>query len=67
MNSRMAGLAVGAVIAVLALWALWSGMSGFRADQNDVGLWYTVAGVFLSISAGAVIVGTTIHTRGGPV
>ena len=65
MNSRVAGMIVGVVIAVLALWALWSGVSGFRADQHDVGLWYTVAAVFLALASGAVLVGTRIHAGGG--
>lgn len=63
MNSQIAGMIVGAVIAGLALWGVWSGVSGFQAGQNDVGLWYTVMGVFLAISAGTVFVGTLIHTR----
>ena len=65
MNGQVAGMIVGAVIAALALWGFWSGVSGFQAGQQDVGFWYTVMGAFLLLAAGAVIVGTRIHTRGG--
>ena len=65
MKSQLAGLIVGAVIAVLALWAFWSGVSGFGEGQNDVGLWYTVAGVFLALAAGTAVVGSRIHAGGG--
>lgn len=63
MNSQVAGMIVGAVIAALAAWGIWSGVSGFQAGQQDVGFWYTVMGVFLALAAGAVFIGTRIHTR----
>jgi hypothetical protein len=37
--------------------------AGWSADASDLGFWWGVIAVFLTIAAGAAFVGTWLHTR----
>lgn len=63
--SRIFGFVIGLLWLVLAFLALRNSLAGWSAGASDLGFWWAVIAVFLTIAAGAAVVGTLIHTRTG--
>lgn len=61
--NRIFGYLVGIVWLVLAWGAYGTASAGRAAGQADVGFWWTVIAVLLTIAALGALVGTTIHAR----
>ena len=61
--SRIFGFTVGVIWLVLAAVAFRYSEAGWSADASDLGFWWGVIGVFLTLAAGAAVLGTWIHTR----
>lgn len=57
-------MGVGVVYLVIAFGAFSRASAGWDAGQGDVGFWWTVVAVLLSIAALAALIGTWIHTQG---
>lgn len=60
---RIFGFFVGIVWIVFAVVAFGNSAAGWSADASDLGFWWGVVGVFLTIAAGGAFVGTWLHTR----
>jgi hypothetical protein len=60
---RILGMGVGVVYIVIAFAAFSRASSGWEAGHSDIGFWFTVVGVFLSIAALGALIGTWIHTQ----
>jgi hypothetical protein len=61
--SRIFGFVVGLVWLVFAVGAFRNSMAGWGAQASDLGFWWGVIGVLLTIAAVAALFGTWIHTR----
>ena len=61
--SRIFGFAVGVLWLVFAGVAFKNSAAGWSAQASDLGFWWGVIGTFLTIAAGAALVGTWLHTR----
>jgi hypothetical protein len=60
---RIFGFLVGALWLVFAVVAFRNSAAGWSADASDLGFWWGVVAVFLTIAAGAAFYGTWLHTR----
>jgi hypothetical protein len=60
---RIFGFLVGIVWLVFASVAFRNSSAGWGADATDLGFWWAVIGVFLTLAAGGALVGTWLHTR----
>lgn len=61
--NRIFGFVVGLVWLVLAAKAFEYSAAGWRASASDIGFWWGVIGVFLTLAAGAALLGTWLHAR----
>ena len=61
--SRIFGFVVGLVWLAFAAYAFARSSEGWTAGNSDLGFWWAVIGSFLTIAAGAAVVGTWIHTQ----
>jgi len=61
--NRIFGYLVGVVWLGLAFLAFQNASAGRAAGQPDVGFWWTVITVILTIAALGALIGTAIHTR----
>ncbi len=60
---RIFGMAVGVVYLGIAFGAYRNASSGWEAGHADLGFWWTVIGVLLTIAALGALIGTYLHTR----
>lgn len=60
---KIFGFVVGVVWLVFAGVAYRNSAAGWSGSHSDLGFWWAVIAVFLTIAAGAAIVGTVLHTR----
>ena len=61
--ARIFGFLVGIAWLVFAGVAFRNSSNGWSQGASDLGFWWTVIGVFLTLAAGAAFLGTWIHTR----
>ena len=61
--SRIFGFSVGVVWLTFAGVAFRYSADGWSADASDLGFWWAVIGVLLTIAAGGALLGTWLHTR----
>jgi hypothetical protein len=61
---RILGIGVGLVYFVIAFAAFSRARSGWEAGHGDIGFWFTVVSVLLTVAALGAIIGTWIHTQG---
>ena len=64
--ARSFGLAVGAVWLVFASLALQNSLGGWSEGYSDIGFWWGVIAVFLTIAGMVALVGTARHRYRGP-
>jgi len=64
--SRIFGFVVGVLWLVLALWAFRNSAVGWTAGHSDLGFWWGVICVLLTIAAGTALVGTLRYRYQGP-
>ena len=64
--ARGFGLAVGAVWLVFASLALQNSLGGWSEGYSDIGFWWGVIAVFLTIAGMVALVGTARHRYRGP-
>ena len=55
------GLIIGVVLLLFAFAAYRYGLDGWGAGHGELGLWWTVIGVLLTMAGLSAIVGTWIH------
>ena len=60
---RIFGFAVGVVWLVFASVAYKNSAAGWSGSHTDLGFWWGVIAVLLTLAAGAAVVGTVLHTR----
>ena len=60
---RIFGFLVGIVWLVFAGVAFKNSAAGWSADASDLGFWWMIIGIFLTLAAGAALIGTWLHTR----
>lgn len=60
---RIVGLGIGVLYVVLAVIAFGKGSAGSAAGHPELGFWWGVIGVLLSIACAGAILGTLNHTR----
>lgn len=60
---RIIGMAVGVVYLGLAFIALRKASAGWSTGYEDLGFWWTVIAVVLTIAATGALVGTWLHTK----
>ena len=60
---RILGMGVGLVYFGIAYGAFSRASAGWAADQSDVGFWWSVITVFLTVAALSALIGTWIHTQ----
>jgi hypothetical protein len=60
---RIFGFAVGLAWLGLAVGAFRNSSAGWGAEATDLGFWWGVIGLLLTIAATAALVGTWLHTR----
>ena len=60
---RIFGMGVGVAYLGLALLALQRANEGWSTGYEDLGFWWTVIAVILTIAAGGALIGTWLHTR----
>lgn len=58
---RTVGLIIGVVYILFAFGAYKTGMDGWTAGHADLGFWWTVIGVLLTIAGVGALLGTWIH------
>jgi len=58
---RSIGLIIGVVYILFAFGAYKTGMAGWTAGHSDLGFWWTVIGVLLTIAGLGALLGTWIH------
>ncbi|MDP2958617.1 MAG: hypothetical protein Q8N53_19485 [Longimicrobiales bacterium] len=58
---RTIGLFVGVILILFAFGAYKTGMVGWAAGQADLGVWWTVVGIFLTLAGLGALLGTWIH------
>jgi len=61
---RIFGMGVGVLYLVIAFGAFSKARTGWAEQHSDVGFWFTVIAVLLTIAAVSALVGTWIHTQG---
>ena len=61
--TRILGMGVGAIYLVIAFGAFRRASAGWSEGHADLGFWWTVIAVLLTIAALGALVGTWIHTR----
>lgn len=61
--TRILGMAVGVVYLGIAFGAYRNASSGWAAGHADLGFWWTVIGILLTIAALGALIGTWLHTR----
>jgi hypothetical protein len=61
--TRILGMAVGVLYFVIASGAYRNASRGWEAGHADLGVWWTVIGVILTIAALGALIGTWLHTR----
>lgn len=59
---RVFGFAVGILWLLFAANAFQRSAAGWSMAASDLGFWWSVIGVFLTLAAGAALVGTWLHT-----
>jgi hypothetical protein len=60
---RIFGFLVGIVWLVFASVAFRTSASGWNQNASDIGFWWAVIGVFLTLAAGGALIGTWLHSR----
>lgn len=60
---RIAGIVFGIVYAVLVALAVGRSLSGWEQGYSDLGFWWAVISVFLTLAGGAALVGSFLHAR----
>ena len=60
---RIFGFLVGIVWLVFASVAFKNSAAGWGMNASDIGFWWAVIGVFLTIAAGGALIGTWLHSR----
>ena len=60
---RIFGFLIGIVWLVLASIAFRYSSDGWSAAASDIGFWWAVIGVLLTLAAGGALLGTWLHTR----
>ncbi|MDH3270081.1 MAG: hypothetical protein OEN56_02040 [Gemmatimonadota bacterium] len=60
---RIIGMGVGVLYLGLAFIALTRANEGWSTGYADLGFWWTVIAVILTIAAGGAFIGTWLHTR----
>ncbi|MBW3533628.1 MAG: hypothetical protein KY453_00200 [Gemmatimonadetes bacterium] len=63
--SKIFGFVIGLVWLIFAFLAFRRSAAGWSVEASGLGFWWGVIAVFLTIAAGAAIVGTVLHTRRG--
>ncbi len=63
---RIIGIVIGLAYQVLAILSLRRALGGWSAGFSDIGVWWTVIAVLLSVAGFGAIIGTWIHTRTRP-
>ena len=58
---RSIGLVIGVIYILFAFGAYKNGMAGWAAGHSDLGFWWTVIGVLLTIAGLGALLGTWIH------
>lgn len=61
--ARITGIVIGIGILVAAFFAFRSSAAGWSAGHADLGFWWGVIAVLLTLSGGSAVVGSWIHTR----
>ncbi len=61
--SRIFGFLIGLAWLGFAAGAFKNSAAGWSMDASDLGFWWGVVGVALTIAAGAALVGTWLHTQ----
>ena len=62
---RILGMGVGVIYLGIAFGALTRAKEGGATGYSDVGFWWTVIAVLLTIAALGALIGTWIHTQEG--
>lgn len=60
---RIIGMGIGIVYLGIAYGAYTRAAAGWDTGYGDVGLWWTVIAIILTIAAGGALIGTWIHTQ----
>jgi hypothetical protein len=58
---RSIGLFIGVIYILFAFGAYKNSMVGWAAGQADLGFWWTIIGIFLTIAGLGALFGTWIH------
>ena len=58
---QYAGLIIGVIYLLIAMGAFKNGLVGWGAGHSDLGVWWTVIGVLLSIAGFGALLGTWVH------
>ena len=61
--NRIIGMGIGVIWLGLAFISLTKANAGWATGYEDIGFWWTVIAVLLTIAAGGAIIGTWIHTQ----
>lgn len=61
---RILGMGLGVLYLVIAFGAFSRASAGWAAGHADLGFWWTVVAVLLTIAALGALIGTWIHTQG---
>ncbi|MDZ7779416.1 MAG: hypothetical protein U5R14_05665 [Gemmatimonadota bacterium] len=61
--TRIFGMAVGVVYLGIAFGAYRNSSNGWEAGHADLGFWWAVIGVLLTIASLGALIGTWLHTR----
>ena len=62
---RILGMSVGVIYLAIAVGALTRASDGWATGYSDIGFWWTVIAVLLTIAALGASIGTWIHTQQG--
>jgi hypothetical protein len=58
---RSIGLVIGVIYVLFAFGAYKNGVDGWAGGHSDLGFWWTVIGVLLTIAGLGALLGTWIH------
>jgi hypothetical protein len=61
--NRIIGMGIGVIWLGMAFISLTRANAGWATGYEDIGFWWTVIAVLLTIAAGGAIIGTWIHTQ----
>lgn len=61
--TRILGMGVGAIYLVIAFGAFRRATAGWSEGHADLGFWWTVIAVLLTIAALGALIGTWLHTQ----